>query len=59
MKTTGDAATRAFGELLLWQDEASWAATGEAMMAVPELQPFFTGIETPSVFALFTAYQTP
>ncbi|MCR9144434.1 MAG: hypothetical protein NXI24_19505 [bacterium] len=46
-------AERAFGDLLGWQSVEAWQATGAAMMADPDLKPFFEGIDESIVFALF------
>jgi hypothetical protein len=45
---------RGFGDLLTWKNVASWEATGQALMQLPELSAFFEGTDTSHVFALFT-----
>lgn len=49
-----DGIERGFGDLLTWRDLESWEQTGKAMMAVPDLKPFFEGLEQSNVFAVFT-----
>ncbi len=42
-----------FGDLLGWESIQAWQDTGAAMMADPELKPFFEGIDESKVFAVF------
>lgn len=43
-----------FGDLLLWRDRAAFESTGKALMANPELAPFFENVQETHVFALFS-----
>ena len=43
----------AFGDLLTWTDAAAFEATGTEMQAMPELAPFFQGVDHIRVFSLF------
>lgn len=54
-----DGASLGYGDLLTWTNPQAHKATGEAMMAQPDLAPFFNGFSEMKVFALFSNEALP